>query len=179
MEEELKKETKQEEEKEEPKGLTTQVNEIHTALVADKDVKKRKKRVKKARIPFRARISKRKLKQGYSTIAVVDANKNVTFEKQKIEGSTFKLGKKENETFHAINSEDILTYKGKPFIIQPKTKLNPCNPLKDSKNETYGQKYVMARMQGDFIKPKKKFGSAILWLAAIGIAGYFLMKGFG
>jgi len=121
-----------------------------------------KKKPKAFRLPLRAKLSKGKLKKGYVTVQVIDDNKGINFVREPIIDGTIKL----DGTFHAIEEYDILNYQGKPFIIQPKSKLNPYNPL-EGKHETYGQKYIMARMEGDKIITKKQIGWGISILGLI------------
>lgn len=134
-------------------------------------------KIKKFKLPRSARISKAKLKKGYVTVATIHENKNIEFTKEPIIDSTFSLSNPV-QTFHAINDDDIYFYKGRPFIWQAKTKINPYNPLK-GKNETYGQAYIMARMEGDKIITKKKFGwgLGIGLLIVVGIVIYYLLAG--
>ena len=82
-------------------------------------------------------------------------------------------------SFHAIGSKDIFFYKGKPFIFQPKRAQNPYNPLKEE-HETYGDKYILARMEGDKIIGKKKalgWGITIGGLIILGIIAYSFITG--
>lgn len=111
---------------------------------------------KKFKLPFKAKVAKSKAKKGYITIAVINENKTVDFIKEPIVDGTILLGG-ETKSIHSVNVKDVFTYKGKPLIFQAKKKLNPYNPLAGS-NETYGQPYVMARMEGDKLKVKKSFG---------------------
>ena len=160
---------------EEEKSLTDKVNEIYGAF-NEMD----KKKIKKFRMPRRGKVSKRQLRKGYSCIMRIDDNGNCDFEKRPIEDSTYRL---KAGDYHTTNEDDMnLTYRGMPFLIQPSKKLNPYNPL-SSENETYGQKYVMARMLGDAIKlVNKKKGGAFLWIilgvVVIG-AIYFIIKNKG
>lgn len=132
------------------------------------------KKSKKFKLPLKAKVSKSKLGKGYVTVAVINENKHIDLTREPIVDSTIKV----KDTFHAIDEEEIFFYKGKPFVFQAKNKLNPYNPLKGS-NETYGQKYVMARMEGDKIITKKKmgWGIGIGVLVIIGIAVYYLLAG--
>jgi len=130
----------------------------------------KKSNVEKKRftLPRRGKISKSKIKKGYTTVMRVDDNGNIDFEKQRIQDSTYRLTTKD---YHVTEKKDILSYKGKPFIIQPTKKLNPYNPL-DGENETYGQPYIMARMLGDTIKVKTANAKGIIWIVGIGLAAY-------
>jgi hypothetical protein len=156
----------------EEKTLTDKVDEIYNAF---QEIDKKK--IRKFRVPRRGKVSKRQGRRGYSTILRIDDNGNCDFEKRPIEDSTYRLKKGD---YHTAEEKDMnLSYKGKPFIIQASKKLNPHNPL-DGTNETYGQKYVMARMLGDAIKMVgKKKGGAFIWiiLGVIVIGGlYFILR---
>lgn len=152
------------------KSISERLSELETTVQGN-GVKTRK-----FRVPRRGKLSKSQTRKGYCTIMRIDDNKNVDFEKRQIEDSTYRL---KSGTYHTSDEDDILTYKGKPFVIQPVKKLNPYNPLEGA-NETYGQKYVMARMLGDAIKMvNKKKGGAFLWII-LGVivigAVYFIIK---
>jgi hypothetical protein len=158
---------------EDNKNLTEKVDEIYNAF-HEMD----KKKIKKFRVPRRGRVSKRQSRNGYTTIMRIDDNGNVDFEKRPIEDSTYRL---KAGDYHTVEEKDLnLSYKGKPFLIQATKKKNPYNPL-SGVNETYGQKYIMARMLGDAIKMvNKKKGGAFIWIIVgiIVIGGaYFLLKG--
>jgi len=133
-------------------------------------------KTKKFRLPRKGKVSRYKIKKGYTTVMRIDENGNIDFEKQKIEDSTYRLSTKE---YHVTKKKDILSYKGKPFIIQTTIKLNPWNPL-DGKNETYGQKVVMARMLGDTIKVKSGGAKGIIYVlvaCVVAYVGYTLLTG--
>ena len=123
---------------------------------------------KRFKVPRKGRVSRSKMKKGFTTVMRIDDNGNVDFEKQKIQDSTYRLSTKD---YHVAEKDDILSYKGKPFIIQPTKKLNPYNPL-DGNNETYGQPYIMARMLGDTIKVKTAGAKGIIWIVGLIIAAY-------
>ena len=154
------------------KTIRDELEEIK-GLVSETSNKK-KKGPKPFKIPFKARLNKSKLKQGYLTIAVINDNMGIDFRKEPIKDGTVKL----DDTFHAVEEFDIFNYKGKPFIFQAKSKLNPYNPLKGD-NQTYGQSYIMARMEGDKITSKKKvgLGLSIGVLIIVGVVVYALFAG--
>jgi len=143
---------------EETTSLRDEIKELKEIVV--EEAKSKKKKPRKFRLPAVARVSKARLKKGFVTIAKIEDNKTVDFIKEEIIDGTIKIG----DTFHAVEDFDIFTYKGKPIVFQAKSKLNPYNPLEGS-NETYGQKYVMARMIGDRIMAKKSAG----WAMGIGV----------
>ena len=145
------------------------------------EIESKGKRKKKFRLPFKARIGKRKMREGYVTILIIRDNGNLDFTKEPIIDATFKL----NDTIHYLDEESIFYYKGKPFIIQAKKKLTQHNPKKsdkeplEGKNETYGQKYVMARMESDKLTLKKSmgWGMSIGAIVIVGIIVYSLFTG--
>lgn len=132
------------------------------------------KKPKKFKLPLKARVTKGKLKNGYITIATIHENKAVDFVREPVIDGTIKL----DDTIHSIDAMDIFNYKGRPLIFQAKNKLNPYNPLSGI-NETYGQKYVMARMEGDKIIGKKKvgLGMSIGVLIIVAVIVYALFTG--
>ena len=127
------------------KSLKEKVDEIYYS--------EDRKKQKKFKIPFKGRVGKSKLKNGYITVVSIEENRNLDFIREPIIDGTIKL----QDTFHAIDETDVFFYKNKPIVFQAKKKLNPFNPL-EGLNETYGQKYVMARMEGDKIITKKSMG---------------------
>lgn len=133
-----------------------------------------KHKSKKARFP-RAKISNGKLKKNWISIWVIDENRNIHGEKIQIEDSTYRL---KDGTYHAFDGNEILFFKGKPVLLQPAIKLNPID-LITGKNETRGQKLIMARMLKDAIKVKDKrggIGGIIAILAVVGVVGFILLK---
>lgn len=154
---------------EEEKTIKEEIKELKELVKENK-----KSTVKKFRVPTKAKLNQRKIREGYVSVVVINENRNIDFTKEQIKDSTIKL----NDTFHAVDESAIYFYKGKPFIFLPKTKLNPYDPL-EGKNETYGQKYVMARMEGDKITTKKKigWGLSIGVLVVVGVIIYALVTG--
>lgn len=143
-----------------PKTLLEEMKELREFKEEMTAGKVKKKKIK---VPRKAKVKKRKLKKGYIGILYVDENGNISGEKQKIEGSSFKDKK---GLYHATEGEEILYFDGKfPVIIQPSWSNNPIN-IRDlkSKNETYGQPYIMAKMLKDTIKSKSKGGNIIIWI---------------
>lgn len=134
---------------------------------------------KKFRLPFGSKIGKKKAKEGWVTVVTINDNKSLNFTKAKIIDGTIKL-EKGDLSFHAIAEEDIFFYKNKPIIFQPKRKLNPYNPLM-GQHETYGQKYIMARLEGDKISVKKGlgWGMSIGAIIIIAIVAYAFLTGGG
>lgn len=167
-------------------GIKKDISELKEMLRESKGTKGKKQ--KKFRMPWKARVGKAKLKKGFVTVEIIGENKAVTFEKKAIIGGTIEL----DGTIHAVDNFDIYYYKGKPFIHQPITKLNPWHPLGQylneeriydgkilAKNEIFGQKYIMARMKSDLIKTKRKigWGASIFGIVVLGIVAYAFITG--
>jgi hypothetical protein len=135
---------------------------------------KKKKKKKKFRMPLGARVGKGRLRQGYITVQLVNENKNVEFKREPIVDGTINLG----DTYHAVDENDIFFYKGKPMIIQPKHRINPYNPINPRK-ETFGHKWIMARMRTDVIKKGRIGigGMLIFGVIIAAIAGYYFFFG--
>lgn len=129
------------------------------------------------RMPFRGRVGNGKIKKGYVTIVTIQDNHAVDFTKEQIIDGTIKLSKGDL-SIHSLDPKDIFFYKNKPLIFQPKKSLNPYNPLK-GEHETYGQKYVMARMEGDKLSLKKSIGwmGSIIGIVILGIIAYAFITG--
>jgi len=156
----------------EQKPLKEKVDELYDAW---KNVK-----TKKIKIPRKAKVRKRKIKKGWIGILKIDENGNISGEKQKIAGFTYKT---KDGLYHTSDGREILFWQGKfPIVLQPSWMINPIEIRKDIKNnETYGQPYVQARMMQDTIKTKKSFGKGLIWILIIGVIGYgiyyFFIKG--
>jgi len=120
---------------------------------------------KKFRLPFRAKLSKSKLKNGYASVLVIGENDEAVFTREQIVDSTVKLG----DTYHHAEGENCLTYKGKPFLIIPKKSNKPYNP-NSVVNTIFSQKHIMSRMMNEVLGSSKKLG-----MGAISIGGIILL----
>lgn len=129
----------------------------------------------------KAKVRKGKLKKSWVGILKIDENRNISGEKQQVEGATYRLN---NGTYHTLKGDEIFFWQGKfPVVIQPTWRDNPLSFTHEGlvKNETHGQKYLMARMMADTIKVKSRGGGIIVWIV-IGIAvlvgiNYFMNGG--
>jgi len=157
----------------EEKNLSQKVEESFDFI---NKVKEGKIKVRELKIPRKAKVSRMKQKKGYIGIIRVDENLNMTGEKVKLEESSVQL---KGGTFHATDGQEICRWNGKyPVVIIPTWSKNPIN-LKELKpnNETYGQKYIMAKMLKAVIVATKKKGSFLIWIiiAIAAIIGYSLI----
>jgi len=157
---------KSDEKNDEPKPLVEQIKELSNFKnqIESGDIK-----IKKLKIPRKAKVKKRKLKKGYIGIITIDENGNIHGEKQKVTGSSFKT---KDGFYHATDRREILFWDGKfPVVIQPSWRNNPIMfDQEENKNETYGQPYIKAKMLRDTIKVKSGGGSIIIWILLAGAA---------
>ena len=137
-------------------------------------------KIRKLKIPRRAKVKRAKLKKGYIGILRIDENGNITGEKQKVIDSTYKV---KSGVYHALEGDEILFWQGKyPLVIQPSWKNSPLKvgEVTDPVNETNIQKYIFNRMQTDAIKPKRNLGWLIWVVVIIAVViaiSYFTKKG--
>ena len=151
--------------------IKEQMNELKEIMLATQ----KNKVQKKFRLPMRAKVNKRKLMKGFVTVQEFGENRGINFRREPIIDGTVKL----YDTFHAVEDMDIFFYKGRPMIMLAKDKLNPINPVTKGQKETYGQKFVMARMKSDAIKlAGKKVGvAALIGFAVLAAIGYYIFAG--
>ncbi len=158
-------EEKKEEDIKKPKSLIEQVEDLKKF----KEQTQRENLTKrKMRIPRKAKVRRGKLKKGWIGIIKIDENRNLSGEKQRIDSSAFMSS---DGTYHSTNGDELLFFEGKyPVLLQPSWKKNPLkiNP-EGEKNETYGQKYLKAKMLQDTIKVKPKAGGNIIIWIIIGV----------
>jgi hypothetical protein len=159
-----------------PKPLLEQLKELKEAK------EKPEIKTKKIKVPRKAKVRKRKLKKGWIGILRVDENRNITGEKQRVSGNAYQTS---DGTYHGMNGDELLFWEGKfPVLIQFSNKTSPFNlnvSKEMEKNETFADKYKMAKMLADTIKVKKKGGSIIIWiiLAVAGLVGFNYLFGGG
>lgn len=159
---------------EEKSTLKEEIREL-TSAVKDSLEKGKSKKFRS----FKTKLGKGKIRKGYLIVLEIAENKGINIRKEPVIDGTVKL----DDTYHSITDLDIFYYQpflGKtvPMIFQPKNKLNPWNPIKQG-NETYGQKYVMAKMKSDIITGKKtqmKAGAIIMILLIIAGVIYFIFN---
>jgi hypothetical protein len=120
-------------------------------------------KVKKVRLKGKAKVRRNKAKKGWVGVLKINENNSLTLEKTRVEGSAFDT---KDGTDHATDGSEILWWEGKfPIIVQETKKKNPYNfRFNTGHNETYGQKYIMAKQQAEIIKPKRKAGGLIVIL---------------
>ena len=169
---------KEEEIKEKPKEVTLKDAILRLAEANEKNEEKKKE--KSFKIPFFSRLSKGNLKRGYVTVCYINDNKAIDFIKVPVSEGTTMI----RDTPYLAMADHMLTYKGKPFIIQPAWNIQPFCPSKDlddaekERKLNIGYRLLFNKMKSDILSAKKK----ISWLLIIGglvVAGgliWFLMK---
>jgi len=140
-----------------------------TSLVEGNAIQKQRSS-KSFKMPFRGKIGNKKLKDGFATVIEIGENNVIDFKKEQIVDGTIKL----RETFHAVDTEDILTYKGKPVLIIPKKSKYPYNPNLTDRNTTYSQKHIMSRMQNEVLGVAKKMGVMGMSIGALILGGVLI-----
>ena len=142
------------------------------------DNQKDKKTVKKFRLPFNSKVSKSNIKKGYVTVAYISQNKAIDFFKVLIDEGVYK---DKNGIPHVATASYMMSYKGKPLIIQPEWSQVPFSPEKhldetmSSKNSSTGWKLLANHFEKEQIKPKASIGGMgwIIAIIAIVAIGYF------
>lgn len=155
---------------EDNRSLKDEIRELKEVIIE-------KEKEKKFKLPWKAKLGKNKLKKGWIIVMTFKDNRNVDFERQPVEDSTYKI---KDGTIHTTEDKDVFFYKGKPIVLQPTKRLNPHNPL-SGENQTYGQKYVMAKMLAEVIKKSKKISGMLIFIIIAGLiaAYYFFTRGGG
>ena len=101
-------------------GLREEIEGISKKL----DELTEKKKVKKFRLPFRARMGRKKIKDGYVIVCYINDNREVTFFKKPIEEGTIM----HEDTPYLANTSYMLSYKRKPMLIVPSWSIEPFSP---------------------------------------------------
>lgn len=136
-------------------------------------------KTKQLKVIRKAKVSGRKAKKGWMGVLKIDENNNITGEKIRIDDSVFVT---RDGKYHATkHGEEVLMWDGKfPVLIQQSWKETPLNLKKRTtdNDETYGQKYIMARMLNDTIKVKNKMGGSIILWIVLGVGVLFAINYF-
>lgn len=138
-------------------------------------------RVKGFKLPYKARLGRKKVKNDYTTICYINNNREVTFIKAPISEGTVMIG----GTPRLATTDYMLSYKGKPFIIQPSWSIKPFSPADNyddavkTNTIAVGYRLLLNTMKSEQISAKKKIGIGfIIGALVIGaIVIYFISKG--
>ena len=140
-----------------------------------------KKKEKKFRLPWKARVGKAAMKKNYSTVLYINDNKEVNFVKVPIESGTIMI----KDSPYVATADYMLTFKGRPFIIIPSWNTEPfsiANNLESAeRNKTLniGYKLLLNRMKMEVISTKKKMSWTVLLIGGAVLIGviYLLQSG--
>lgn len=165
-----------EEEKRTLKDEISDLNKNFSALIS-------KKEAKNFRMPFAARVNKRKAKDGYATICYINENRDAKFMRMPIKDGAIMI----EGAPHLATTDFMLTYKNKPFLIVPSWNTKPFSPKTDyekaseEKTTTFGYRLLLNTMKGELIKAKTKISGALIFgiIVALIVGGYFLSRGGG
>lgn len=165
------------EEKKEEKSMKEMVEELYKKQ--SEEIPGKKKKEKEFKIPWKARMRKMDLKKNKATMLYVDDNGEGKFMKVDIDTQTTMVDK----IPRLARPHDMITYKGKPFIIQFAGSVEPVSPKKEyeaaveKSMTTQGHRLLMNRMLSEAISLKKKIGmGAILIFGLIGIGVIYLIS---
>ena len=139
-----------------------------------------KKKVKKFKLPFGARLTSNRVKQNWVGICYIMENKAVRFLKAPIDENVVMI----DNIPHVVNSDEILIYKNKPFLIVTSWSIRPFSPrkeilvAKDSGDSTLGWEYIMNYLKKNQIKSIKNIG-VMAWIIGLVVLGgivYYAFK---
>lgn len=142
---------------------------------------KKKPKDKKFKLPFRGKVGKGKVKKNWATYLIINENREVDFKKFQIDEQTVVI----DGIPKIATPEEMLTYKGKPFVIQPSWSVKPWS-LTDSYDQAMrdnymaqGYRLLLNRMFSEALKLKKKISGLVIFIVivAIVIVGYLVTKG--
>lgn len=164
-------------EEEKEKGLKEILKEINDKL----DENKKPKIKKGLWIPIKARVGRRKAKKGWATFMIIKDNRNIEFEKHKIDESTVVI----DGAPRLATPDDMLLYKKKPFVILPSWSVKPFSPqenYEEAVKEGYtsrGWRLLLNRMYSEVVKPKRTISAVLIFILIIGliVLGYFAIQG--
>jgi hypothetical protein len=152
--------------------------------VQNQEDKAQAARPKLWRLPRKARLNKKLLKKNYTTVLIINENRNVDAVKLPIEDGCIMV----DDVPRMATEDYTLIFNGKPMIVLPSWSLKPFSP-EENYEETVkenltiaGRKLILAKMKLEAVNPKKKGGGGmigwiILGLAILGIAYYFIKGG--
>ena len=139
-----------------------------------------KKETKKFRVPFAAKVNKKKVRDGWVSICVVNENRSIRFIKAQIKEGTVMI---DGAPFLST-TDYMLNYKNRPFLIVPAWSIEPFAPQKNLDEVTEKQKMnvgfrlLLNRLKSEQIKPKANIsmGMIIILLLVIGGVIYYFSR---
>lgn len=161
---------------EEEKSLKEVISELSDTLKEQKILKEKKKSFF---LPLKGRVGKAKVKKGWATYMIIRENRNVEFIRKPIEQQTVVI----DDVPRIATPDEVLSYKGKPFVILPSWSVKPFSPT-DNYDATIkggyaaqGYKLLLSRMKSEVVEEKKKISGMMIWIIiGVIVGGYFLIK---
>ena len=161
---------------EEEKSLSEHIIEIKK-LLEEQDKSKAKNFV----LPWKAKVGKAKVRKNWATLCYINDNKEATFKRVQIDEQTTLV----DGSPRLARPSDMLTYKGKPFIIQPSWSVEPFSPSKNQSEteqkqmSSNGYKLLLNKMKKEVISTKKQISGVVVFVIIVVIIGlgYMAVKG--
>jgi len=143
-----------------------------------------RKEIKEQKIPWKARLGKRRIRQGWASVLYIKNNKSVDFVKAPIQDNIIKVG----DLIHEATPDDILIYKGKPMLIIPEWREKPIRPWRPKEDYeeadeqdglTTTQRHIISNLEQGVVTSKKKITTMGWVLLGVGIIAlfYFFSQG--
>ena len=144
-------------------------------------IQKEEKKKKTFKLPWKAKVSKKKAENGWVTVLYIKENRTMLFDKQPIDEQTIIL----DGVPRIVTPEETLIYKGKPFVIVPSWSTKPFSPT-DNYEEAIktgyaaqGWRLLINRVKSEAILAKKKINGMLIFgvIIAVIAIGYLATKG--
>lgn len=152
-----------------------------------KEIKKQNEEIlagkedKAFKLPWKAKLTKGKIKKDWAIVQVINQNRNMDFIKAQIKDGCIEVA-----GFPRIATTDyMLSWKGHPWIIIPEWSIKPFSPVENyeetvkEKMNMSGRRGVLSTLEIEAIKKKGGFGIVgwiILGVIILGV-GYYLISG--
>lgn len=141
----------------------------------------KEKKLKKFRLPFKARVGRGKVKKGWATILYLKTNKGARFLKAPIVEGVVEI----DNIPHTVTPENVLVYKNKPLIIVPEWTTEPYSPsqeikkAEDNKSLSFGWRLLANYLESERITQRRKFavGALLFGILVIGALVYYVFQG--
>jgi len=170
------------EEEEQKKSETSKLPNLRESIQELVELNKeliKEKKVKKFKIPWNARLSKKKVRDNYATVLYVNDNKEAEFYRAPISEGAISI----KGAPHLAQQEHIMTHKGKPFMIIPSWSTHPYSPEKEydraikENRINVGNRLLLNAMERGVIKLGKKisWGLVIFGIVILGIVVYYVL----
>lgn len=135
------------------------------------------------KLPWGAKIGRKKVRDGWVIVCYINENKEVTFFKKKVEEGTFI----HKDIPYLANSQYMLTYKNKPLLIVPAWSVEPFSANANMaeaerlKTLSIGYRYIYNRLRNTMLSDKKGGGILLIigGIAVVALLAYLITSGGG